>query len=79
MRAIRDEYLKLPGTKFGWVVGRRAHEVTTIILHFSRDYLRRVPMRKYRLWDPLNKRFSTNITILEESRHRALVRFPEGR
>ncbi len=79
MRAIRDEYLKLPGTKFGWVSGRRAKEVTTIVLHFSRQYLKRVPMRKYRLWDALNRRYSTNITILEESKNRAFVRFPEGK
>ena len=24
MKAIRDEYLKLPGIKFGWVTGKRA-------------------------------------------------------
>ena len=45
MKSIRDEYLKLPGIKFGWVTGRRAEEVSTIILHFSKDYLSRLPMR----------------------------------
>ena len=27
MKAIRDEYLKLPGIKFGWVTGKRAGQV----------------------------------------------------
>ncbi len=79
MRAIRDEYLKLPGTKFGWVSGRRAEEVTTIVLHFSGEYLKRTPMRKYRLWDTLNRKYSTNITILEEARYLATrLRMPRS-
>ena len=41
MRAIRDEYLKLPGIKFGWVTGKRAAEVKFLILNFSPDYAAR--------------------------------------
>ena len=79
MRAIRDEYLKLPGIRFGWVTGKRAKEVSTIILNFSEDYLRRLPMRKYTFWDALNRKYHTNITIMEEDKRRAYIRFPEGK
>ena len=29
MRAIRDEYTKLPGIRFGWVMGKTAVQVST--------------------------------------------------
>ena len=45
MKAIRDEYLKLKGIKFGWIVGKKAVKVSTIILNFDSKFLRRVPMR----------------------------------
>lgn len=79
MKAIRDEYLKLPGIKFGWVTGKRAKEVSTIILNFSKDYLRRLPLRQYHFWQALNKRYNSSITVLEEIKHRAFIRFPEGK
>ena len=78
MKAIRDEYLKLPGIKFGWIMGKKAMEVSTIILNFDRNFLRRVPMRRYDFWSALNKRYSANITILEEGNARAYIRFPQG-
>ena len=28
MKAIRDEYIKLPGIRFGWVMGKKAVQVT---------------------------------------------------
>ena len=31
MKAIRDEYLKLPGIKFGWVTGKRATAIRSLI------------------------------------------------
>ena len=40
---------------------------------------RRVPMRQYRFWEGLNRKYATNITIVEEDRHRAHIRFPEGK
>ena len=30
MKAIRDEYLKLPGIKFGWVTGKRATAIRSL-------------------------------------------------
>ena len=79
MRAIRDEYLKLPGIKFGWVTGKKARQISTIILNFSRGYLRRVPLRHYDFWDGLNRKYATNVTILDTGRARAYIRFPEGK
>lgn len=78
MKAIRDEYLKLPAIRFGWIMGKRAIEVSTIILNFDKSFLRRVPMRHYDYWAPLNKKYAANITILEEDRLRAYIRFPQG-
>ena len=63
MKAIRDEYLKLPGIKFGWVMGKRALEVSTIILNFDKNFLKRLPMHRYTYWNSLNKRYLANITI----------------
>ena len=34
--------------------------------------------RKYEFWDSLNKKYSANITILEEENSRAYIRFPKG-
>eukprot|EP00094_Tigriopus_californicus_P000990 TCALIF_00958-PA protein Name:"Protein of unknown function" AED:0.30 eAED:0.30 QI:77/1/0/1/1/0.5/2/0/489 len=79
MRAIRDEYLKLPGIRFGWVIGHKAKAISTIVLHFSKAYLDRVPMRNYNFWEALNRRYGTNITILEPSKSRAFIRFPDSR
>ena len=78
MKHIRDEYLKLPGIKFGWVLGKKAVEVSTIILNFDKNFLRRVPLRKYQHWRTLNRRYKANITILEEGESRAYIRFPQG-
>lgn len=75
MKAIRDEYLKLPGIKFGWVTGRRAKEVSTIVLNFSKDYLKRMPsMRHYKFWDGLNRKYATNVTARDEIKSRAFIR-----
>jgi hypothetical protein len=63
MKAIRDEYLKLPGIKFGWVMGKRALEVSTIVLNFDKGFLRRLPMHRYHYWNSLNKKYLANITI----------------
>ena len=105
MKAIRDEYLKLPGIKFGWVTGKRATAIrwdrvknsmvsltnhtacksaftslcSSIILQFSAEYLRRVPLRQYRLWEGLGKRYETNVTVLNEAESKALIRLPEGK
>ena len=99
MKAIRDEYLKLPGIKFGWVTGKRATAIrshnenvlnlcngqkivlcsSSIILQFSKKYLRRVPLRQYKLWDGLGKRYETNVTVLNEAESKALIRLPEGK
>ena len=78
MKHIRDEYLKLPGIKFGWVLGKKAAEVSTVILNFEKNFLRRVPLRKYTHWKHLNRRYKANITILEEGESRAYIRFPQG-
>ena len=39
MKAIRDEYLKLPGIKFGWVTGKRATAIRSQyrVLHLVKD------------------------------------------
>ena len=98
MKAIRDEYLKLPGIKFGWVTGKRATAIrsltgehfdwtflkltksfSSIILQFSKKYLRRVPLRQYKLWEGLGKRYETNVTVLNEAESKALIRLPEGK
>ena len=78
MKHIRDEYLKLPGIKFGWVLGKKAAEVNTVILNFEKNFLRRVPLRKYTHWKHLNRRYKANITILQEGESRAYIRFPQG-
>uniref|UniRef100_A0A0K2SZH6 Uncharacterized protein n=1 Tax=Lepeophtheirus salmonis TaxID=72036 RepID=A0A0K2SZH6_LEPSM len=80
MKAIRDEYLKLPGIRFGWVLGKKAKEVSTIILNFNPLFLRkRLSLKNYRHWEHLNKRYAAIISILDESKSRAYIRFPEGR
>ena len=78
MKHIRDEYLKLPGIKFGWVLGKKAAEVSTVILNFRKEFLRRLPLKKYHYWDKFNRRYNANTTILEEGDSRAYIRFPQG-
>jgi len=79
MRAIRDEYLKLPGIKFGWVAGHPAADLSTVVLTFRDAFLRRVPLRMYTLWENLNRRHNTEVTIVEEGSSRAFLRFPKGK
>ena len=52
---------------------------SSIILQFSAEYLRRVPLRQYRLWEGLGKRYETNVTVLNEAESKALIRLPEGK
>jgi len=76
MRALRDEYTKLPGIRFAWVMGKTAVQVSTIILNFDERFMRRMPLRKYHYWDSLNRRYNATITVLEEDRSRAHIRIP---
>ena len=78
MKHIRDEYLKLPGIKFGWVLGKKAAEVSTVIVNFDKNFLRRFPLRKYTHWKHLNRRYKANTTILAEGESKAYIRFPQG-
>ena len=52
---------------------------SSIILQFSKKYLRRVPLRQYNLWEGLGKRYETNVTVLNEAESKALIRLPEGK
>jgi hypothetical protein len=56
LKAIRDEYVKLPGIKFGWVMGKTSVQISTIILNFDTKFARRLPLRKYHYWNALNRR-----------------------
>ena len=48
-------------------------------MQFSKKYLRRVPLRQYKLWEGLGKRYETNVTVLNEAESKALIRLPEGK
>ena len=38
-----------------------------------------MPLRQYRLWEGLGKRYETNVTVLNEAESKALIRLPEGK
>ena len=38
-----------------------------------------MPLRQYKLWDGLGKRYETNVTVLNEAESKALIRLPEGK
>ena len=78
MKAIRDEYVKLPGIRFGWVKGKTAVQVSTLLLQFDKRFTLRMPLKKYNYWDSLNRRYLANITVIEEDVARAHIRFRPG-
>ena len=78
MKAIRDEYVKLPGIRFGWVKGKTAVQVSTLLLQFDKRFTLRMPLKKYNYWDSLNRRYFANITVIEEDVARAHIRFRPG-
>ena len=57
LKAIRNEYLKLPGILFAWVEGHQATEESKIVLGFDKY----VDLYNYKDWNLLNTKFFAEV------------------